>query len=87
MTIWFNILLYNYGRRRVISDSRVETFRGGRHKNLDKEICQNYLDLIKMDKETVEINFQHIEINKKDIPDYEGYIYSISAMKQVRMFL
>jgi hypothetical protein len=74
MTIGWNFSPYNYGRRQGISDSGVETFRGDRYRHLAKEICQNSLDAIKKDKETVKIDFQHIEIDKKDIPGYERYI-------------
>lgn len=74
MTIGWNFSPYNYGRRQGISDSGVETFRGDRYRHLAKEICQNSLDAIKKDKETVKIDFQHIEIDKKDIPGHERYI-------------
>lgn len=74
MTFGWNFLPYNYGRRRGISDSGVETFRGDRYRHLAKEICQNSLDAKNKGKEPVKIDFQHIEIEKEDIPGYERYL-------------
>lgn len=94
MAIGWNFSPYNFGRRKGISDSGVETFRGDRYLHLAKEICQNSLDAISPGEKTVRVEFQHFEISKEDIPGYERYIEvfdqcheaSRTGIKKVRDF-
>lgn len=69
----WNFPKYNYGRRRGISSSGVETFKGDRYMHLAKEVCQNSLDAAVNPKKTVRVEFKKIELNKQSIPDYKRY--------------
>jgi hypothetical protein len=78
MTINWNFPTNDYGERKGISDSGVETFRGRPIKSLAREICQNSLDA-GLPGERVEIEFSNYSIDASEFPNKHELI---DAMKK-----
>jgi len=80
MMITWNFPSNNWGERRGLNDSGIETFKGTPLKSLAREICQNSLDA-GIEGECVRVVFDKFYVDPKTFPGHEEFL---DAMEKSR---